>query len=219
MAYLVLVRHGQSEWNLLNKFTGWVDVELTEEGRAEARKAASLLNDISLHRAYTSDLKRAIDTLAIILEETAQKHVPVVRDKALRERHYGDFVGMNKEEVRAKYGDEYFKSFRRGWNVAPPGGESLKDTSKRVIPYFQDQVLKDLKRGHNVIIAAHGNSLRAIIKHLEDISDTDIAKVEIGTGTVFVYRIDEQHGTLTSVEIRNYRDKSPVLKSGITPKN
>jgi len=203
MAYLVLVRHGQSEWNLLNKFTGHTDVELTEQGRAEAAKAAKLLEGITLHKAHTSDLKRAQQTLDIILKESGHEHVEPKKHAAIKERDYGDFTGMNKDEVKAAHGDEYFKKFRRGWDVAPPGGESLKDTAARAVPYFDDHISSDLRAGHNVIVAAHGNSLRAIIKHLEEISDDAIADTEIGTGVVYVYEIDD-NGKVLSKEIRDH---------------
>jgi 2,3-bisphosphoglycerate-dependent phosphoglycerate mutase len=166
MAYLVLVRHGQSEWNLLNQWAGHTDVELTDQGKEEARKAAQLLKGIELHRAHTSDLKRAQQTLNIILEETSHTHVPIKKDPAIKERDYGDLTGMNKDEAKDKFGEEQFKLYRRSWDVAPPNGESLKDTAARTIPYFENHILKDLKEGHNVIVAAHGNSLRSIVKHL-----------------------------------------------------
>jgi len=204
MSYLVLVRHGQSEWNLLNQFCGWTDAELTEEGRAEARKAASLLKDITLQRAHTSDLKRAQETLDIILEELGHKGIPVKKHSAIKERHYGDLTGMNKDEARQKFGDDQFKLYRRSWDVAPPNGESLKDTADRAIPYYKEEISRDLREGHNVIVAAHGNSLRAIIKHLEEVSDEDIPSLEIGTGVIHIYQIDE-NGKLISKEIRDHK--------------
>jgi 2,3-bisphosphoglycerate-dependent phosphoglycerate mutase len=203
MAYLVLVRHGQSQWNLLNKWTGWTDVELSEQGREEARKAAELLKDISLHRAHTSDLRRAQETLEIILKELGNPSIPTKRSKAIKERHYGDLTGMNKAEAKKKFGDEKFKLYRRSWDIAPPNGESLKETAERAIPYFESEILSDLKAGHNVIVAAHGNSLRAIVKHLEDISDEEIPNLEIGTGVIHIYEIDEE-GKVLNKEIRDH---------------
>ena len=204
--YLVLVRHGQSEWNLLNKWTGWIDIELSGQGEEEARKAASLLRDITFHRAHTSDLKRAQKTLDIILDELGHKKVPIKKHAAIKERDYGDLTGMNKEEARKKFGEEKFKQYRRSWDVAPPNGESLKDTAARAIPYYEKEILKDLKRGHNVIVSAHGNSLRAIVKHLEDIADDDIPNFEIGTGVIHVYEIDDE-GKVVNKEIRDHNGK------------
>lgn len=206
MAYLILVRHGQSEWNLLNQFTGHHDIDLTDLGKEEAKKAAKLLKDITLHKAHTSDLKRAQNTLDIILEETNHKHLEVKRHQAIKERHYGDLTGMNKEEAKKKFGEEMFLKFRRSWDIAPPNGESLKDTYERAIPCFEQEILKDLKAGENVIVAAHGNSLRAIVKHLEEISDDEIPGLEIGTGEVYVYQIDEE-GKVKSKEIRDHNKK------------
>lgn len=203
MSYLVLVRHGQSEWNLLNKWTGWTDVELSGQGEEEARKAANLLRDITFHRAHTSDLKRAQKTLEIILDELGHKKVPTKKHTAIKERHYGDLTGMNKDEAKKKFGEEKFKQYRRSWDVAPPNGESLKDTAARAIPYYEKEILKDLKQGHNVIVSAHGNSLRAIVKHLEDIADDDIPNFEIGTGVIHVYEIDDE-GKVASKEIRDH---------------
>lgn len=206
MAFLVLVRHGQSEWNLLNLFTGHTDVELSKQGQKEAAKAAELLKDISLHRAHTSDLKRANDTLQIILEKTGQDSIPVRKDPAIKERHYGDLTGMNKDEAKKQFGEELFLKYRRSWDVAPPNGESLKDTALRSIPYYEEHILKDLKDGHNVIVAAHGNSLRSIVKHLDQLSEDEIVQTEIGTGVVYVYEIDES-GKVLSKEIRDHNEK------------
>lgn len=204
MAFLVLVRHGQSEWNLLNKFTGHTDVELTKEGEEEARKAARLLKDITLHKAHTSDLKRAQRTLELILEELSFQDIPTKKSQDIKERHYGDLTGMDKNEAKDKFGADKFLQYRRSWDVAPPNGESLKDTALRAIPYFEQNILRDLQEGHNVIVAAHGNSLRAIVKHLENISDEHIPGLEIGTGTVYVYEIDTD-STVKSKEIREHR--------------
>jgi len=203
MSYLILVRHGQSEWNLLNQFCGWTDAELTEQGRQEAKKAAELLKDITLHRAHTSDLKRAQKTLEIILENLGYKDIPTKKHHAIKERDYGELTGMNKDQAREKFGEEQFKLYRRSWDIAPPKGESLKDTAQRAIPYYEQEILKDLKEGHNVIVSAHGNSLRAIIKHLEQIEDSEIANVEIGTGVIYLYEIDSE-GKIIRKEIRDH---------------
>ena len=201
MAYLVLVRHGQSEWNLLNQFTGHVDIPLSPQGEKEAEKAAELLKDITFHRAHTSDLIRAQHTLNIILKKLGHENIPVKKHKAIKERDYGDLTRMNKDEAKKKFGEKQFLLYRRSWDVAPPNGESLKDTAARTIPYYEKEILKDLKKGHNVIVSAHGNSLRAIVKHLEDIADEEIPKLEIGTGVVYVYEVDE-NGKIASKEIR-----------------
>jgi 2,3-bisphosphoglycerate-dependent phosphoglycerate mutase len=204
MAYLVLVRHGQSEWNLLNKWTGWTDIKLSEQGRDEAKKAASLLKDIEIHRAHTSDLSRAQETLDIILKELNCENIPVKKHAAIKERDYGDLTAMNKDEAKAKFGEEKFKLYRRSWDVAPPNGESLKDTADRAIPYYENEIKKDLKAGHNVIVSAHGNSLRAIVKHLEDIADDEISELEIGTGVIHIYEIDDE-GKVVNKEIRDHK--------------
>jgi len=206
MSYLILVRHGQSEWNLLNKFTGHTDVELSKQGKLEAKKAAKLIKDIPLHRAHTSDLKRAQQTLELILKETGHQHIKSKKHHAIKERHYGDLTGMNKDEAKKHFGEELFKKYRRSWDIAPPNGESLKDTAARAIPYYEQEILKDLKSGHNVIVAAHGNSLRAIIKHLDQIADHEIPNLEIGTGEIYLYEID-QSGKVLSKEIRNHAQK------------
>ena len=206
MSYLILVRHGQSEWNLLNQFTGFTDVELSDQGKKEAKEAAKLLQDIEIHRAHTSDLKRAQQTLDLILEETGYRHIPVKRSKDINERDYGELTGMNKDTAKEVFGDDLFLKYRRSWDLAPPNGESLKDTSERTIPYYETQILEDLKSGHNVIVAAHGNSLRAIIKHLEQISDREIPNLEIGTGEIYLYRVDST-GKIISKEIRDHKNK------------
>ena len=203
MAYLVLVRHGQSEWNLLNIFTGQTEVKLTEKGKDEAKKAAELLKDITLHRAHVSDMIRAHETLDIILKETKHEYIPVKENPAIKERDYGDLTGMNKDEAKKHFGDDLFLKYRRSWDVAPPNGESLKDTAARTIPYYEQEILADLKAGHNVIVSAHGNSLRAIVKHLEKISDEDIPNHEIGTGVVYIYEIGD-NGEVLNKEVRDH---------------
>ncbi len=204
MSYLILVRHGQSQWNLLNQFTGFTDVELSNQGKKEAQSAAKLLADIQINKAHTSDLKRAQQTLDLILEELNYKDIPIKKSPEIKERDYGDLTGMNKDKAKAKFGDELFLKYRRSWDVAPPNGESLKDTANRSIPYYEKQILHDLKEGHNVIVAAHGNSLRTIIKHLEQITDQEIPSLEIGTGEIYLYQIDKS-GKVISKEIRDHK--------------
>ena len=191
MSTLVLIRHGQSQWNLENRFTGWVDVPLTENGRAEARRAGKALKGlgISFDKAYTSVLSRANETLSIVQSELAQTGIPVLKDQALNERHYGDLQGLNKDETRKKFGEEQVKLWRRSYDVAPPGGESLKDTAARTLPYFESKILPDLKAGKNVLVAAHGNSLRSIVMFLDKLTQEQVLGLEIATGVPIVYEI------------------------------
>lgn len=192
MATLVLVRHGQSQWNLENRFTGWVDVPLTEAGRTEARKAGRLIRalNIRFQTAYTSALSRAQETLQLILVEIRQEQIPVVKDEALNERHYGDLQGLDKAETAKKFGESQVKIWRRSYDVAPPGGESLKDTAARTIPYFEAKILADLKTRKNVLVAAHGNSLRSIVMALDQLTKEQVLALEIGTGVPIIYEID-----------------------------
>jgi 2,3-bisphosphoglycerate-dependent phosphoglycerate mutase len=189
---LVLVRHGQSEWNLKNLFTGWKDVDLTEAGVAEARAAGRKLKaqGLDFDVAYTSALKRAQRTLDLILEEMGQTSIPIVRDQALNERDYGDLVGLNKDDARKKWGEEQVLIWRRSYDVPPPGGESLKDTVARALPYFVQEILPRVLRGDRVLISAHGNSLRALIMVLERLTPEAILKRELGTGVPIVYRLN-----------------------------
>ncbi len=192
MTKLFLVRHGQSQWNLENRFTGWKDVDITEKGSLEAKKAGELLKNEKIDMAFTSVLKRAQHTLDIILEEVGKTAIPVVKDKALNERSYGDLEGKNKEEMAEEVGKEQVHLWRRSYDVIPPGGESLKDTCERVIPYFEKEILPKIKEGKNILISAHGNSLRALVMHLENLSPDEILKREIATGKPFGYIFDEQ---------------------------
>lgn len=189
MAKLVLVRHGQSQWNLENRFTGWVDVPITEKGAEEARQAGELIKDIKFDLAFTSALKRAHQTLDIILKVIGQA-LPTEKDEAINERHYGDLQGLNKDETRKKFGVEQVHIWRRSYDVKPPGGESLKDTAARALPYFESKILPPVKKGKNVLVSAHGNSLRAIVMKLDALSQEDVLKLNIATGTPLVYEID-----------------------------
>ncbi len=191
MAQLILVRHGISEWNKKGWWTGWKDPDLAEEGYEEARKAGKKLKDFKIDKAYTADLKRTIQTLDEIKKELKKKNIPTVVDWHLRERNYGDLAGKNKWDVKKQYGDEQFMKWRRGWDEPIPNGETLKDVYNRVYPYYKSTILKDLMSGKNIIISASGNSLRALVKYIENISERDIPKLEIGTGEVYVYEIDK----------------------------
>jgi 2,3-bisphosphoglycerate-dependent phosphoglycerate mutase len=189
---LVLVRHGESEWNLKNLFTGWKDIDLTEKGIAEARAAGRKLKaqGLSFDVAFTSVLVRAQRSLDLMLEEMGQRKIPIFRDKALNERDYGDLSGLNKDDARTRWGAEQVHIWRRSYDVAPPGGESLKDTAARVLPYYIQEILPVVLQGKRVLISAHGNSLRALVMVLERLSTSDILKREIGTGVPLVYRLN-----------------------------
>lgn len=211
MTYLVIVRHGESRWNLDNKFTGWVDVPLSEKGIKEALSCASKLKNLSIDVAFTSKLARAHETLLLILAKQKkigiflhddkkenkwsmhshrlEKHeIPIYSDSALNERYYGRLQGHNKNAMRRKYGKDKVFLWRRSWNVRPPGGECLKDTYERAVPYFKRNVIPCLKKKKDVIVSAHGNSLRAIIKYLDNISDEDVCHLELPTGKPIIYK-------------------------------
>jgi len=189
---LVLVRHGESEWNKLNLFTGWRDPGLTGTGIAEARRAGKRLKAQGLvfDIAFTSELKRAQRTLALMLEELGQKDLETIKDVALNERDYGDLSGLNKDEARARWGEEQVLIWRRSFDISPPGGESLKDTAARVLPYYEAKILPQIKAGRNVLVAAHGNSLRALIMQLDKMSPEQILELNLGTGEPYVYRLN-----------------------------
>src|SRR6187402_2736412 len=199
---LVLVRHGQSEWNLKNLFTGWKDVDLTEQGVAEALAAGRKLKaqGLKFDVAYTSALKRANRTLDLILGEMGQT-VPIVRDQALNERDYGDLVGMNKDDARAKWGEEQVLIWRRSYDVPPPGGESLKDTVARALPYFVQDILPRVLRGERTLISAHGNSLRALIMVLERLTPEKILKRELATGVPIIYRLNADSTVASQLDL------------------
>jgi len=194
MSNLVIFRHGQSVWNLENKFTGWVDVDLSQKGVEEAKAAGEKLKPFKFDKGFTSGLKRAQDTLKLALEVAGQTDLDITKDEALNERMYGDLQGLDKAETAAKFGDEQVKIWRRSFDIAPPNGESLKDTAARVIPYFEKQIAPALKAGKNIVIAAHGNSLRALIMHLEKMTPEQILEFEIGTGVPRVYELDSNLG-------------------------
>ena len=190
MAQLVIFRHGQSVWNLANKFTGWVDVALSEKGIEEAKAAGEKLKGIHFDAGYSSDLKRAQDTLTIALEVCKQSNIPITYNKALNERMYGDLQGLDKGETAAKFGENQVKIWRRSYDIAPPNGESLKDTAARVIPYFEKEIAPKLVANKNIVIVAHGNSLRALIMHLEKMTPEQILEFEIGTAQPRMYELN-----------------------------
>ena len=191
---LVLVRHGQSEWNKKNLFTGWKDPNLTDLGIEEAKKAGNLLKErgLAFDIMFTSDLFRAQETGRIILEQMNLGHIEVVKDQSLNERNYGDLAGLNKDEARVKWGEEQVHIWRRSYDIPPPGGESLKNTAERVLPYFNSEILPKIKESQNILVAAHGNSLRALVMELEKISSDEIVKLEIATGDPLTYECSDQ---------------------------
>ncbi len=196
MSHLVLVRHGQSEWNEKNLFTGWRDPDLTAQGASEAKaagralKAKGLVFDI----AFTSDLQRAQKTLALLLVEQGQSDLPTIKNQALNERDYGDLAGLNKDDAREKWGETQVHIWRRSYDTPPPGGESLKDTGARVLPYYEAEIEPLVKSGKNILIAAHGNSLRSLVMKLEGLSASEILAVNIDTGVPYIYQMDDDAG-------------------------
>ena len=240
---LVLIRHGESEWNKLNLFTGWTDVELSEKGKEEATNGGKLLKEAGFHFdvAYTSYLKRAIHTLNRVLEAMDQEYIPVYKTYKLNERHYGALQGLNKAETAEKFGEEQVKIWRRSYDIQPPAleptdprnpalqdaykgvakeelplTECLKDTVARVVPYFEEVIKKDMINGKKVIVAAHGNSLRALVKYLENISDEDIINLNIPTGVPLVYELDENFKVLSK---RYLGDQEAISKAMEAVKN
>ena len=199
---LVLVRHGESEWNKLNLFTGWKDPDLSAKGVVEAHVAGRLLKDqgYRFDLAFTSDLRRAQHTLDIMLEELGQTGLPTRKSQALNERDYGDLAGLNKDEARAKWGPEQVHVWRRSYATQPPGGESLRDTGARVWPYYMHEMQPYVLRGDTVLVAAHGNSLRALIMALDGMTGDEIVKLELGTGVPIVYRLNAD-STIASKDI------------------
>lgn len=202
MAYLILIRHGESEWNEKGLWTGFTDISLSEKGKEEAKNAAFSIKDISLDVAFTSLLKRAQETLQIILNTLNISSISINKDFALNERNYGELTGKNKWDIKEKYGDEEFQKIRRSFDYPIPGGETLKDVYNRVVPYYEKNILPHLKDGKNCLVVAHGNSLRALVKYLEKIKDEDIQKTEIETGSVYIYQIDQQ-GNIIKKEIKS----------------
>ncbi|MGC1682827.1 MAG: 2,3-bisphosphoglycerate-dependent phosphoglycerate mutase [Pseudolabrys sp.] len=200
---LVLVRHGQSDWNLKNLFTGWRDVDLTEKGIAEAREAGRKLKaqGIKFDVAFTSVLKRAQRTLDLMLTELGQTSIPVFKNQALNERDYGELVGLNKDDARKKWGEEQVHIWRRSYDVAPPGGESLKDTHARALPYYITEILPRVMRGEHVLVAAHGNSLRALVMVLDKHTPDSITKLNLETGVPMIYRLNADSTVASKLDL------------------
>ena len=218
MGTLVLIRHGQSQWNLENRFTGWVDIPLTDRGRDEARRGAQFIRTIRFDRAFTSALTRAQQTLDIVLDVIGQRGIPIERDQALNERHYGALQGLNKAETATKYGEEQVRIWRRSYDVPPPKdrtdwnpegiSESLKDTAARTLPYFTSRILPLVTSGKKILVAAHGNSLRSIIMHLDGLTKEQVLNLELATGAPIVYDIDAS-GTILKKTVHTLSE-SPV---------
>jgi 2,3-bisphosphoglycerate-dependent phosphoglycerate mutase len=209
MGTLILLRHGQSQWNIDNRFTGWVDVPLTDAGRAEARRGAAFLSTLRIDRAFTSALQRAQETLRIVLETIGQPQVPVEADPALNERHYGALQGLNKAETAKKYGEDQVLIWRRSYDIPPPKditelnptgmSESLKDTAARTLPYFTKQILPRVAAGETVLVVAHGNSLRSIVMALDHLTKAQVLNLNLATGAPIVYELDGQGHVVTKV--------------------
>lgn len=212
MPTLILIRHGESQWNLENRFTGWVDVELSTKGVKEAEEAGKKLKDYKIDKAYTSVLKRAVNTFDLVMKSAGKNNIPTTRDAALNERHYGALQGLNKAETAKKYSDEQVQIWRRSYDIPPPTektefnpegiSESLKDTAARTLPYFKTHVLKDLREGKNVIIAAHGNSLRSIVMDLEQMTREQVLNLNIPTAVPIIYEMDKDLKILSKKELK-----------------
>jgi 2,3-bisphosphoglycerate-dependent phosphoglycerate mutase len=196
MPTLALVRHGQSLWNQQNRFTGWVDVPLTAQGEEEARRAGELLAGMHFDVAYTSALVRAQETLRIIIETAGFEGLPIIRDQALNERHYGDLQGLNKAETAERYGDEQVHIWRRSYATPPPNGEALKNTAERTLPFFERAILGDIKQGNDVLVVAHGNSNRSIVMDLDGLSEEEVLALELPTGVPRVYDLADDGGVV-----------------------
>ncbi len=189
MGKIVLLRHGESQWNLENRFTGWVDIPLTDKGRDEARRAGYLIKNIPFDRGFTSVLIRAIESLEIALRAAEQPNIPIEKDAALNERMYGDLQGLNKDETAQKFGAEQVHLWRRSYDVRPPGGESLKDTAERTLPYFHSKIMPLALAGKNTLVCAHGNSLRSIVMELDHLTKEQVIELNLATGVPIIYEI------------------------------
>ena len=202
MGLLVICRHGESEWNLLSKWTGWTDVGLTEKGWADSVRMGSLIKNIRFDEAYTSALKRTHQTLDALLEGwCGMGSLPTTQTAELNERDYGDLTGKNKWQVKDEIGEEAFNEIRRGWDYPVPGGETLKDVYARVVPYFEREILPKLQAGENILLVAHGNSIRALLKHLDQISESEMVNVEMPFGQLLLYTFEADNNLPTKKEI------------------
>ncbi len=214
MTYLILLRHGESQWNLENRFTGWVDVPLSKKGELEASRAAELLKNLPIDKVYTSVLKRAVDTTNVVLQARERCSIQPIKNAALNERCYGDLQGLNKAETAAKYGAEQVQLWRRSFRVRPPNGESLEDTAARTLPYYRNVILPDLMLGRNVLIVAHGNSLRALVMMLDNLTEEQVMGLNIPTGIPLVYELNDA-GVVMS---HKYMEPQPTSSSILVSK-
>lgn len=205
MAQLILVRHGTSDYNAKGLWAGWHDPQLNEDGKKDAAAAGASIRGLTINGGFISSLKRHKQTLDIILETLNRTDIPVTVNDALKERNYGDFTGKNKWQVKEQIGEEEFLKLRRSWDYPVPNGESLKQVYERVIPYYESTILPELKEDKNIIIASSGNALRALVKHLENVPDSEVANLEIAPGEVYVYTLD-QEGRIINKEIRNQHE-------------
>lgn len=201
MSQLVIFRHGQSVWNLENKFTGWVDVELTEKGIKEAIEAGDKLKNFKFDLGYASEFRRTKESLLIALKECGQGNIPVIFSRELNERKYGDLQGLSKAEIAEKYGTEQVRLWRRSYDVAPPNGESLKEAAARIIPYYEKEIKTKLREGKNIVMSAHGNTMRVIIMNLEKISPEEISKLEFNTGEMRLYEFDSNMKIINATKL------------------
>lgn len=219
MPNLILLRHGQSQWNLENRFTGWEDVDLSEAGREEARVAGEKMRDLQIDKVYTSALRRAVNTAKIALTAAGKGDLPLTMDPALNERHYGELQGLNKAETALKYGDDQVHIWRRSFDTRPPGekGESLAMTISRVMPYYERHILADLLDGKNVLVVAHGNSLRALLFKLDKHTNETIMDVNIPTGSPLIYEMELRDGELHMVSKRELIERGVEIPSAIEP--
>jgi 2,3-bisphosphoglycerate-dependent phosphoglycerate mutase len=201
MAQLIIFRHGQSVWNFENRFTGWADIGLTDKGIEEAKDAGEKLKSFKFDKGYASALKRTQESLLIALKVCGQENIPIVCSQALNERNYGDLQGLNKSETAEKYGVDQVMKWRRGYDISPPKGESLKDTVNRVVPYFEKVIMPELKENKNIVISSHGNTMRAILMYLENISQEEIVKMEFKTGEMILFEFDNNLKILNKINL------------------
>ncbi|MDO8570921.1 MAG: 2,3-bisphosphoglycerate-dependent phosphoglycerate mutase [Candidatus Daviesbacteria bacterium] len=201
MSYLVLVRHGESTWNAVNAWTGLTDISLDEKGYQVAKQNGEILKNINFDISFTSSLRRAQQTLTEIKKTIIRGDLPVIENPALNERDYGDLTGKNKQDVEKEYGEEQYQKWRRSWDCPVPNGETLKDVYERVVPYYEQNILPEIEKEKNVLVVAHGNSLRALVKFLENISDSEIPNLEIAVGEIYIYQMDKT-GKIISKEIK-----------------
>ena len=213
MGTLILIRHGQSQWNLENRFAGWTDIPITDRGAEDAALSGDALKEYSFDIAFTSRLQRANQTLDVLLEKLDQQNIEVVYDSALNERHYGDLQGLNKAETAKKHGEEQVQLWRRSFSTRPPNGESMEDCERRVLPFYKQYIFPHVHEEKTVLVAAHGNSLRPIMKYLEDLSPEITAKLEVGLCTPYIYTFDGENMTNKEIlEVEGIVTKGASIK-------